>query len=192
MLILKWQTAHALQQLISGKLLFISSCLRLIHDLCSHSGVKTNYKMIGLTAEAKLLDCEDQLDKNLWTESIMSWAQKSCKATGIVTTTRVTHASPAGTFAHIAARDWENDNEVSLSGCDANLVDDIAEQLIYGDEGRGFKVILGGGRSNFRNQSVVDEEGKNGYRKDGKDLKNGSKREERVEKQLMSGIRRAC
>ena len=126
--------------------------------------------MIGLTGEAKLADCEAQLDKNLWTESIMSWARKSCKATGIVTTTRVTHASPAGSFAHVAERDWENDNEVTLSGCDPNIVDDIAEQLIYSDEGRGFKVILGGGRSNFRNQSVIDEEGKNGYRKDGKDL----------------------
>lgn len=144
--------------------------MSLIQFIYAHSGVKTNYEMIGLSAEAKLLDCEAQLDKNLWTESIMSWAGKSCKATGIVTTTRVTHASPAGAYAHVAERDWENDNEVTLSGCDSNIIDDIAEQLIYGNEGRGFKVILGGGRSNFRNQSVIDEEGKNGYRKDGKDL----------------------
>jgi alkaline phosphatase len=132
--------------------------------------VKTNYEMIGLNAKAKLFDCEAQLDKKLWTESIMSWASKSCMATGIVTTTRITHASPAGGYAHVAERDWENDNEVTLNGCDSSIVDDIAEQLIHNEEGRHFKVILGGGRSNFRNQSAVDEEGKNGYRLDGKDL----------------------
>lgn len=126
--------------------------------------------MIGLTAAAKLLDCDVQNDKNLWTESIASWAGKSCKSTGIVTTTRITHASPAGAYAHIAQRDWENDQEVSLSDCDPRTVNDIAEQLIYNEEGKRFKVILGGGRSNFRNQSMVDEEGKNGYRLDGKDL----------------------
>jgi len=31
----------------------------------------------------------------------------AAKATGIVTTTRVTHATPAGTYAHVANRDWE-------------------------------------------------------------------------------------
>lgn len=126
--------------------------------------------MIGLNANAKLKDCDAQLDKNLWTESIMSWANKACKATGFVTTTRITHASPAGGYAHVAERDWENDNEVMLSGCNPNDVDDIAEQLIYNHEGRKLKVILGGGRSNFLNQSQVDEEGKNGYRLDGKNL----------------------
>lgn len=160
---------NSLSQVIITFLLTLKLKLYTINS-CTNSGVKTNYKMIGLTGEAKLADCETHLDKNLWTESIMSWARKSCKATGIVTTTRVTHATPAGSFAHVAERDWENDNEVTLSGCDPNIVDDIAEQLIYSDEGRGFKVILGGGRSNFRNQSAIDEEGKNGYRKDGKDL----------------------
>lgn len=134
------------------------------------NGIKTNYEMIGLTAEAKLQDCESQLNEELWTESILRWSQKSCKSTGIVTTTRVTHASPAGGYAHVAERDWENDHEVALSECDSNIVDDIAEQLVYNQEGSNFKVILGGGRSNFRNNSHVDEEGRNGYRTDGKDL----------------------
>jgi alkaline phosphatase len=57
-----------------------------------------------------------------------------------------------------------------LSDCDPDVVDDIAEQLVYNREGQNFKVILGGGRSNFRNHSMLDEEGKNGFRTDGKDL----------------------
>ncbi|KAM3182323.1 hypothetical protein ACTXT7_012623 [Hymenolepis weldensis] len=36
-------------------------------------------------------------------------AIRAGKATGLVTTSRITHASPAGAFAHIAFRDWECD-----------------------------------------------------------------------------------
>lgn len=60
------------------------------------SGVKTKYEMIGLNANAELNNCSAQVDEENLTESIVRWAQKSCKSTGIVTTTRITHASPAG------------------------------------------------------------------------------------------------
>lgn len=74
----------------------------------------------------------------------MQWAQWAGKATGIVTTTRVTHASPAGAYAHTAQRDWESDEEI-INDADedkANITqcDDIAKQLIYNDPGRNFKV----------------------------------------------------
>ena len=59
------------------------------------SGVKTNYEIVGLTAKAKVHDCEAQIEEN-HTESIASWAQKAGKGTGVVTNTRITHASPAG------------------------------------------------------------------------------------------------
>jgi Alkaline phosphatase len=60
------------------------------------TGVKTNYEMIGLNAKAKVHDCDAQMDEENLTESILRWAQKSCKSAGIVTNTRITHASPAG------------------------------------------------------------------------------------------------
>lgn len=59
---------------------------------------------------------------------------------------------------------------MSLDGCDTSKLDDIAEQLVYNIESKHFKVILGGGRAGFRNQTVKDEEGRNGYRTDGRDL----------------------
>ena len=37
----------------------------------------------------------------------MKWAHKAGKSVGVVTTTRVTHASPASTYAHSAFREWE-------------------------------------------------------------------------------------
>lgn len=60
------------------------------------SGVKTNYELVGLNANAEHRNCSAQVDEENLTESILSWAQKSGKGTGIVTTTRITHASPAG------------------------------------------------------------------------------------------------
>jgi len=87
-----------------------------------------------------------------------------------VTTTRVTHASPAGLYAHTANRDWENDISLKNSGCDPNAIQDITHQLIYGEVGSKFKVILGGGRSEFLNSTMVDEENRPGWRGDGKNL----------------------
>ncbi|CAO1396413.1 unnamed protein product [Diamesa tonsa] len=134
------------------------------------TGVKGNYATVGVNAKVKRYNCSAQADEENFTESIARWAQKSCKGTGIVTTTRITHASPAGAFAHSANRYWENDYELELSNCDSTKYDDIAKQLVYNVEGKNFKVILGGGRGGFRNQTVQDEEGRNGFRLDGRDL----------------------
>lgn len=66
--------------------------------------------------------------------------QDAGKSTGVVTTTRITHASPAGSYAQVANRDWENDAVVKSSGQDPDKCDDIAEQLINSVPGRNIKV----------------------------------------------------
>lgn len=134
------------------------------------SGVKANYATIGVNARVLENDCTQGLDTSTHTSSIAKWAQDAGKATGLVTTTRVTHASPAGVYAHTANRDWEDDNEITSSKCDPEIIDDIAEQLVYGDVGKNLKVILGGGRRQFMNRTSYDEEGTNGKRRDGKNL----------------------
>jgi len=58
----------------------------------------------------------------------------------LITTTRVTHASPAGAYAHIADREWESDKIVRDSGMNAETCDDIAEQLVLGEVGRNINV----------------------------------------------------
>lgn len=84
-----------------------------------------------------------------------------------MTTTRITHASPAGCYAHIANRDWENDGAIIFDGEDPKLCPDIAKQLIMHDPGRNINVILGGGRSQFIPKTVVDVEfNVTGYRMD--------------------------
>jgi alkaline phosphatase len=51
---------------------------------------------------------------------------------GIVTTARITHATPSCLYAHTAHRDWEAD---SYQNDDQKRCDDIAKQLIYGEAG---------------------------------------------------------
>ena len=90
-----------------------------------------------------------------------------------MTTTRITHATPAGTYAHVANRDWEDDYSASFDGIDTVLCDDIAEQLVQNSPGKNFKVILGGGRGYFTPTTTPDPEtGANGRRRDGKNLVN--------------------
>lgn len=69
----------------------------------------------------------------------MDWAQAAGKRTGFVTTTRVTHATPAALYAHTPHRFWE------CYTMDPTVAD-IGRQLIETLPGAGFDVILGGGR----------------------------------------------
>lgn len=115
-------------------------------------------------------DCLGETEESKRTESIAKWAQTNCKATGVVTTSRVTHASPAGVYANTADRDWENDQDVTDAGCHDDRTKDIALQLVENDVGRNLKVILGGGRREFRDRKTFDEEGEIGFRNDDRDL----------------------
>lgn len=47
---------------------------------------------------------------------------------GIVTTTRVNHATPSAAYAHCVDRDWYSDNEMPVESLQAGCKD-IARQL---------------------------------------------------------------
>lgn len=70
-------------------------------------------------------------------------------ATGFVTTTRVTHATPAALYSLIAHRDWECaiPHEAEVPGL--GVARDIAWQLINTAPGNRTNVILGGGYAPF-------------------------------------------
>lgn len=106
------------------------------------SGIKANYETIGVNARAQVGNCADNQDVTKQTESIASWAMKAGKQAGFVTTTRVTHASPSGVYAHTTHRDWENDAEVVKSNCNPATTDDIAEQLVHGEVAKKLKVMV--------------------------------------------------
>lgn len=97
------------------------------------SGVKTNYGVIGLDA---------MLSTRL--PSIMDWGYAAGKRIGLVTTTRVTHATPSALYAHVPNRDWECDGSIPSDKRDQYT--DIARQLIENAPGNRMNVILGGGK----------------------------------------------
>lgn len=55
---------------------------------------------LGVSAKIPFGDCEKQLEKKYYTTSIAKWAMDANKWAGLVTTTRITHASPAGTIVY--------------------------------------------------------------------------------------------
>ncbi|KAL4220999.1 hypothetical protein ACF0H5_019262 [Mactra antiquata] len=115
------------------------------------SGVKTNYFVIGLDSRSIALDCESQHGTEV--ETIADWAAAAGKKTGIVTTSRITHATPASAYAHAADRYWEGDVDTQsiTGGCR-----DIAQQLV--DDNKHFNVLLGGGRRTFLPNTTRDPE----------------------------------
>lgn len=76
----------------------------------------------------------------------------------------------AGAYGKIAKRAWETDSAILGDNCDPNEIDDLTEQLIDGEIGSQFRVLLGGGRKTYRDRTVRDEENDRGARSDGKDL----------------------
>lgn len=133
-------------------------------------GVKANYGTIGVTAKVRYNQCGIQADPANQVDSLAAWAQKAGKSTGIVTTARVTHASPSGAYAHVANREYECDADVRTYGHNPAICQDIASQLVNNRTGTEFKVILGGGRTKFLPNSMQDEQGNAGEREDGVNL----------------------
>jgi alkaline phosphatase len=131
------------------------------------TGVKTRNDVLGLNSDAKFGDCAGSKGKELLT--IFEMAEAAGLATGAVTTTRITHATPAAAFAHTPHRDWENDTLLGEAGQGCK---DIADQLVNWPAGDGLEVAMGGGRSNFIPAETPDpnDEGAMGARKDKRDL----------------------
>lgn len=63
------------------------------------------------------------------------------KSTGLVTTTRVTHATPAALYAHAASRYWEDDGKVPPAA--RTSCKDIARQLLEDEPGHNINVRNG-------------------------------------------------
>ncbi|NXY18650.1 PPBI phosphatase, partial [Atrichornis clamosus] len=132
-------------------------------------GVKGNYQTVGLSAAARHSQCSTTAGNEVI--SVLERARKAGKAVGVVTSTRVQHASPSGNYAHVVNRDWYADASMPL---DARLqgCKDIAWQLVHNVD---INVILGGGRKYMTPVGTPDPEyptnsQQNGIREDGKNL----------------------
>jgi len=130
------------------------------------SGVKTKAGVLGLSDLAKTGDPSTLAASRVPT--LFEEAEARGLATGIVTTTRVTHATPAACYAHLPQRDWESDAELPRAARELG-VPDIARQLVEFAAGDGIDVVLGGGRAQFlpRTEPDPEEPGRRGGRERG-------------------------
>lgn len=125
------------------------------------TGVKTRAGMINIDSDGLRADCAGTAGNEL--NTFLELMEDQGRSTGIVSTARITHATPAATYARSPERNWESNDGLSDEAVQ-NGCADIAAQLVGLDVGDGIDVILGGGRRHF----ITAENG--GKRTDERDL----------------------
>ena len=113
-------------------------------------------------------DCASAKEHELVT--LLEEAEQRGYRTGLVSTARITHATPAAAYAHSPDRNWELPGSVPET--DRALCSDIARQLVEFPYGDGVDVVLGGGRAMFLAIDTPDPEDETmtGRRRDGRNL----------------------
>ena len=104
------------------------------------TGVKMNNDVLSMSAEtvARIDGCTPDNGKPVST--LLELAKARGWATGVVSTARLTHATPGATYAHICHRDLEN--EIAAQSVPGGSAYNVA----LGD---GIDVLLGGGRRHY-------------------------------------------
>ncbi|MEG3344655.1 alkaline phosphatase [Pseudoalteromonas sp. B5MOD-1] len=120
------------------------------------SGVKTDAGVIGVDEDIERGNCATVAGNELVTATEL--AEIAGKSTGIVSTARITHATPAATYAKSADRNWEDVSDMPEAAVTAGC-EDIASQLVNfeanlearyeGLDVDGLEVVMGGGRRHF-------------------------------------------
>lgn len=120
------------------------------------TGVKTDAGVLSINENVERGDCTSVAGNELVTA--LELAEVAGMSTGIVTTARVTHATPAANYAKSADRNWEDISDMPQKAIDAGCKD-IAQQLIQFEANlkqrfpaaniNGIEVVMGGGRRHF-------------------------------------------
>ena len=125
------------------------------------TGVKMNNEVISMTAETKATDaagkpyhtnfdstCPTTNGKSVPT--LLEQMKAAGYGTGVVSTTRITHATPAATYSHVCHRDAENTIAAALvpggAGYNSALTDGV--DVIFGGGSSYFTAKADGGKRN--------------------------------------------
>jgi alkaline phosphatase len=120
------------------------------------SGLKTDVGVIGVDEDISRGDCSTVAGNEVITA--LELAEIKGLATGIISTARVTHATPAATYAKSADRNWEDISdmpEAAISGGCKDIADQFVnfenylESRYVGVDVDGIDVAFGGGRRHF-------------------------------------------
>ncbi|WJG10642.1 alkaline phosphatase [Aliiglaciecola sp. LCG003] len=146
------------------------------------SGVKTDVGVIGVDQDIERGECATVTGNELTTA--LELAELAGKSTGIISTARITHATPAATYAKSADRNWEDISDMPAVAIEAGCKD-IADQLINFESNlearfsqvdvNGLEVVMGGGRRHFLPKDAIYNSpdavsGVEGDRTDNRDL----------------------
>ncbi|GGW95230.1 alkaline phosphatase [Alteromonas halophila] len=120
------------------------------------SGLKTDVGVIGVDEDIERGNCSSVAGNEVITA--LELAEIKGMSTGIVSTARITHATPAATYAKSADRNWEDVSDMPEDAVSAGCKD-IADQLVHfeqylearylGIDVDGIDVVMGGGRRHF-------------------------------------------
>ncbi len=128
-----------------------------------NTGLKTQIGKINVRPDGLFAGCADSAA--VPTPRFADLAERAGMSTGIVTTARITHATPAAVYGHALSRGWESDRDMTPNGVERGCID-LAQQLINYNEGDGLELAMGGGRRAFLPKKLIES----GRREDGKDL----------------------
>lgn len=120
------------------------------------SGLKTDVGVIGVDEDIERGDCSTVSGNEVATA--LEMAEVRGMSTGIISTARITHATPAATYAKSADRNWEDVSDMPEDAVSGGCID-IADQLVNfetylearysGIDVDGIEVAMGGGRRHF-------------------------------------------
>jgi alkaline phosphatase len=123
------------------------------------TGVKNNDGALSVTPD--VVRGNDYIDSQKLTTIVEQVKAKGMSA-GVVSSARVTHATPAACYAHASERNWENDSLFTtgnnVTAGRVPTTKDIAAQLLDCNAGKSLDVVLGGGRSQFMKSTQADPE----------------------------------
>ncbi len=135
--------------------------------------------MTGVKTRSGVISMDERVTPGVYAEdleahsvpTLLEQAEERGLSTGVVTTTTLTHATPAACYAHAPDRSWQVDGRLPAAALRAGFPD-IARQLVEFPHGDGLEVALGGGRSFFVPEDVEDPEDPEatGVREDERDL----------------------
>ncbi|KAK3743291.1 hypothetical protein RRG08_007530 [Elysia crispata] len=114
-----------------------------------HCGIKTRQGVLGLSGRAMRGNCSTVEGNEV--ESILNWAMAAGKSSGLVSTARITHATPAAAYAKCPERNWESDRKIPDSEKNCS---DVSYQLVM--QNARIQVLMGGGRAFFLPEGVAD------------------------------------
>ncbi|WP_059750805.1 alkaline phosphatase [Thiobacillus denitrificans] len=136
------------------------------------SGIKTNDGMFGIAPAVQRGEKDGAVIDANKVASLLQLAERAGRATGVVTTARVTHATPGATYAHTSERNWERDTQVPAGATARDIASQLIDNFGAGKVGDGIEVVLGGGRREFLPNTLNDPEdaGAKGRRGDGRNL----------------------